>query len=579
MTRLQRATLQALQDLGSLAPSLCCVLGNPDMATDGLRQLGFLGDFVTINIESPAMRQAEAILLVTQADNIEYCMSLCLALDSNPTVPTIIVVLLVLRDEAESEPLACLAISMAEAREELFVAGANDVLCLAEGEALAPHRVSESVHRAELEARRAIQKVREEVGDIQRMAVKELQAAHHGFLMRLPENCLDSVPCRDTKLQEVCGDDGQVRGVQGYLFRDHLGRGTFSEVYLADHPTLPTCAVKRIAKSSIRNARIMLALDTEMCLMQHLPSHPNIVKAQQVLQGEHNFYMIMDYGGKLSLHCYTKQVLEQTSSTSLPGYLVGSFSTQELAGVGHLHRFMVCHRDLKPCNWLVGDDGRTLKLTEIGLAAIVCRRDQLLKQSCGSLPFCAPEVLGSGADGLDSPGYCGFAADVWSLGLNLLELAHGPYSIEAYLGWVPRRPDNKQQVMKDLERLEGFWGDVAVDVAYLQAIVARAVVLRPSARCAVEEIEAAHRQSWPMLDMTPLAPAGPKSASRHRVLALAQGKSAAEANAATSVALIPDTRAAVRVPAGRAGVSAIEEEEDEGASAGGDALLLLGNGT
>ena len=61
----------------------------------------------------------------------------------------------------------------------------------------------------------------------------------------------------------------------------------------------------------------------------------------------------------------------------------------------HLNRFRIAHRDLKPENLLLGRDEHdelTLKIADMGLASFQ-PEDTLLKTSCGSPHYAAPEIV------------------------------------------------------------------------------------------------------------------------------------------------------------------------------------------
>lgn len=66
----------------------------------------------------------------------------------------------------------------------------------------------------------------------------------------------------------------------------------------------------------------------------------------------------------------------------------------------------------------MGDD--TLKISDFGLSAIIDREDKnnLLDTSCGTLGYCAPEVVKDSA-------YDGFIADIWSSGIILYAMLTG----------------------------------------------------------------------------------------------------------------------------------------------------------
>ena len=68
------------------------------------------------------------------------------------------------------------------------------------------------------------------------------------------------------------------------------------------------------------------------------------------------------------------------------------------------------HRDLKPENLLMSstDENAIVKLSDFGLSTMMTE-DSLLKTACGTLMYCAPEVLKGQTYGK--------AVDLWSIGV------------------------------------------------------------------------------------------------------------------------------------------------------------------
>jgi len=97
---------------------------------------------------------------------------------------------------------------------------------------------------------------------------------------------------------------------------------------------------------------------------------------------------------------------------------------QMLLGIGHCHSRKVVHRDIKPDNFLCGgDDGKTVKLCDFSLAAVMPAKGKLTGVY-GTAPFMSPEMVGnSGHD---------FSTDIWSFGATayLLVYAEFPYMPE-----------------------------------------------------------------------------------------------------------------------------------------------------
>merc|ERR550525_942597 len=88
-----------------------------------------------------------------------------------------------------------------------------------------------------------------------------------------------------------------------------------------------------------------------------------------------------------------------------------------LSAIAFLHRKGICHRDVKPDNFMVAKG--TLKLADFGLATFV-PPGKLLKDKCGTPAFMAPEIHSLPKR---SPGY-GFPVDVWAAGVTMYMILH-----------------------------------------------------------------------------------------------------------------------------------------------------------
>jgi tetratricopeptide (TPR) repeat protein len=233
-----------------------------------------------------------------------------------------------------------------------------------------------------------------------------------------------------------CGD---VIGGE-YEIHRLLGEGGFGEVYLARlRESGVPCALKTIRTELLVHAASRDAFKREALLWVNLEQHPFILVARVVHEFSRRLFVGMDYIGP-----------DAKGRVSLADHLASArgpldagealkWAIQFCYGMEHaLQRGIKCHRDVKPTNILITQDG-TLKITDFGLAlgveaawkekagSVVTKKDggslglSLLeadgRRICGTPGYIAPEiVLGRQAD---------VRSDIYSFGLVLWQMAKG----------------------------------------------------------------------------------------------------------------------------------------------------------
>jgi hypothetical protein len=173
-------------------------------------------------------------------------------------------------------------------------------------------------------------------------------------------------------------------------------------------------------------------------------SHPNVVRIFDILRTDADPWIVMEYVPSRSL----QDVLAQDGP--LPVRRVIEIGLAMVSALKAAHRAGVVHRDVKPGNVLLGDDGRVV-LTDFGLATVpgdpVVTRTGLV---LGSPAYISPERAHDGT--------AGPAADMWSLGATLYAAVEGqsPYARPsaiatlAALATEPPAPARRAGVLKSV---------------------------------------------------------------------------------------------------------------------------------
>ena len=219
----------------------------------------------------------------------------------------------------------------------------------------------------------------------------------------------------------AAGPSAQGRVLGGrYRLTEQLGRGGMGTVWKADDTDSDRLVVVkeiRLAPDLDDDERELLAQRAmrEARAIGRLNRHPNVVELFDVVQDDGVPWLVLELVESRSL----AEVVE--SDGPLPPLRVAEIGVAVLAALRAAHAAGVVHRDVKPGNVLLGDDGRVV-LTDFGLATV--RGDPSLTLTgmiIGSPAYIAPE---RGRGGRVRP-----ESDLWSLGATLYLAVEGrtPY--------------------------------------------------------------------------------------------------------------------------------------------------------
>jgi serine/threonine protein kinase len=101
----------------------------------------------------------------------------------------------------------------------------------------------------------------------------------------------------------------------------------------------------------------------EIAVLKEL-NHEGIVKLIDILHGRdgQKLFMVFEYFN-IDLRIYLDR-----KRIALPLENVKDIMSQVLQALLHCHQKRIMHRDLKPSNLLIGEDNKTIKLADFGLA-------------------------------------------------------------------------------------------------------------------------------------------------------------------------------------------------------------------
>jgi serine/threonine-protein kinase len=193
-----------------------------------------------------------------------------------------------------------------------------------------------------------------------------------------------------------------------YRVIDRLGYGGMATVFLAEDQVLSRqVAVKRMHTAAVESSAERFKREAQLGAALN---HANIVAVYDTLSGPDGVLIVMEYvpGQPLSELIAAGGVEPDEAVRIL----------REIArGLDYVHHRGVVHRDVKPANILVRDDG-VVKLSDLGVAtAAHVSRITATHEVLGTLGYIAPERL----DG--EPG--GPPADVYSLAAVAFEVLSG----------------------------------------------------------------------------------------------------------------------------------------------------------
>ena len=252
--------------------------------------------------------------------------------------------------------------------------------------------------------------------------------------------------------------------ISNYEILKLIGFGSFGKVYLANHiPTKYKVAIKIVNNHKNPNVK------SKYNILKGL-NHINIIKIFDYFEKNDKTYIVLEYisGGELFDQIKNKGPLKQNELSSIFFQLIKILK--------YLHKKNIYHRDLKLENILLSKNN-LIKLIDFGSAIkqqkklnINSSKNNLLLTKCGSINYCAPEIL----KGFK---YNGKNSDIWSLGVILYVLSTGS---------LPFDENNEHELIKKILKCKiNYPVDMPINI---KTIIMKILVLDPNKRLTLDEL-------------------------------------------------------------------------------------------
>ncbi len=194
-----------------------------------------------------------------------------------------------------------------------------------------------------------------------------------------------------------------------YEIIEKIGTGGMSDVYRAkDHKLNRLVAVKVLKQEFSENANFVSKFRVEAQAAAGL-MHPNVVNVYDVGEEAGINYIVMELVEGITL----KKYIEKKARLSVRE--ATSIAMQIALGIEAAHNKHIIHRDIKPQNVIISNEGK-VKVTDFGIAK-AATSNTITSNVMGSVHYTSPEQARGG--------YSDEKSDIYSLGITMFEMLTG----------------------------------------------------------------------------------------------------------------------------------------------------------
>ena len=190
-----------------------------------------------------------------------------------------------------------------------------------------------------------------------------------------------------------------------------IGEGGMANVYLAYDTILERNVAVKVLRGDLASDDKFVRRFQREALSASSLNHPNIVEMYDVGEDKGNFYIVMEYIDGKTL----KQLIKKRGHLTVPEAI--DIMIQLTSGLTVAHESYIIHRDIKPQNIMILEDGM-VKITDFGIAMAINAADLTQTNSVmGSVHYLPPEqAAGKGST---------IKSDIYSLGILFYEMLSG----------------------------------------------------------------------------------------------------------------------------------------------------------
>ncbi|MFE7198566.1 Stk1 family PASTA domain-containing Ser/Thr kinase [Microbacterium oxydans] len=202
-----------------------------------------------------------------------------------------------------------------------------------------------------------------------------------------------------------------------YRVRARIARGGMATVYVATDLRLERRIALKVMHAHLSDDSAFQSRFIQEARAAARLADPHVVNVFDQGQDGELAYLVMEYLPGITL----RELLREQKRLTIPQTI--TIMDAILAGLSAAHRAGIVHRDVKPENVLLAEDGR-IKIGDFGLARATTANTATGQQLLGTIAYLAPELVTRGTADARS--------DIYALGIMLYEMLVGeqPYKGE-----------------------------------------------------------------------------------------------------------------------------------------------------